>query len=645
MSLSGSQKVLLLLNRLKSTFKRKSYLVLLFLLTISISFMSAGIFLKGIQPYDRFREGFTVEIDGIQVTGDLSYSFDQAETHVSFSLVPLVIISDSSYTGTFTNITISSSVLNLFIPELVGPSSTIITGWSMAEPVMFSCESVFVINGDSGTFILPINHTFKAGISESTLHADLNSTGFLIAASTAIGLIIWLFRGKEPDYDRGAIPEVNVQKLVCDSCEQSFPNWIRFCTYCGKELPKKCQSPNCGQKYPAHARFCPFCGTSSENFFLPPLDTESGLAKLARSFVVFSFAGFLAITVLNALLLAPAYTLVFSQFNLLKRFTFALFLPVPLPIIVFEGIFLLLYVVIIFAIIAYIMTKALVSDFKSLARIREPINNLASKIHKLNDNGLILLFKLYTMSFALQITITLIFSISGIAISSPITVPEGEGGVSSSLDQLFPSWNNYPSDFISLIFGLINATIYEELIIRVLFIGMPIFLIEFLKKWRKNQKQADFKQIVGINIADKRRVNRTEWLLIGGSSLLFGAAHLISWDPWKLLPATIVGIFLGYMFVKKGIVYAVILHGAYDYMPFSMLLQFVDTGAILGTSNASTISLFLVIIFPIILMILMISFIISGFIFLARLWSEEIVSNINSNKVGEKDSGKTNSEK
>jgi hypothetical protein len=56
------------------------------------------------------------------------------------------------------------------------------------------------------------------------------------------------------------------------------------------------------------------------------------------------------------------------------------------------------------------------------------------------------------------------------------------------------------------------------------------------------------------------------------SSILFGLAHYPSWGLWKILPTFIAGLAFGYLFVRKGIHTAIILHFLIDYMYIILLI-------------------------------------------------------------------------
>lgn len=114
------------------------------------------------------------------------------------------------------------------------------------------------------------------------------------------------------------------------------------------------------------------------------------------------------------------------------------------------------------------------------------------------------------------------------------------------------------SDLWELIYGLTRASVYEELVVRLLFIGIPLLFIDYCRKRKKPLKNYFFGGGFELNISAV--------FLIVFSSVIFGLAHLPGWGAWKIIPTVVGGFAFGYLFLIKGIHTAIILHFIIDYL-------------------------------------------------------------------------------
>jgi len=115
-----------------------------------------------------------------------------------------------------------------------------------------------------------------------------------------------------------------------------------------------------------------------------------------------------------------------------------------------------------------------------------------------------------------------------------------------------------------LLYNLTRASVWEELITRVLLIGVPLLAIHLItgrrERWRSYLLGGGFK-IGGIEAG-----------LIAISSFIFATAHLFSWDVFKLPPTFIAGLALGYLFLRFGLYAAIMLHFTFDYLSVPLAL-------------------------------------------------------------------------
>ncbi len=110
------------------------------------------------------------------------------------------------------------------------------------------------------------------------------------------------------------------------------------------------------------------------------------------------------------------------------------------------------------------------------------------------------------------------------------------------------------------LFLLANASVWEELIVRVLLIGLPLLLVNLLRmnrgyKWRSYLLGGGFK------------IGTPEAVLIVVSAAIFGIAHYAGgWGAWKIIPASAGGLAFGYLFLRFGLAASIMLHFATDYL-------------------------------------------------------------------------------
>jgi len=130
----------------------------------------------------------------------------------------------------------------------------------------------------------------------------------------------------------------------------------------------------------------------------------------------------------------------------------------------------------------------------------------------------------------------------------------------------------------------LHAAVYEEIIVRFLFLGLPLFLT-----YRLLGKKLPYYRIFGGGF--KLGTFEIIYLLI--SSLIFGFAHMSSWGPWKVIPAFVAGLALGYLYLRYGILASIVLHFINDFisaplgisnallLPFSIVtIYFMVAGAV-----------------------------------------------------------------
>lgn len=110
------------------------------------------------------------------------------------------------------------------------------------------------------------------------------------------------------------------------------------------------------------------------------------------------------------------------------------------------------------------------------------------------------------------------------------------------------------------LFLLANASVWEELIVRVLLIGVPLLLVDLL---RRNRRYKWHSYMLGGGF----KIGTPEAIFIVISAAVFGYAHYAGgWGAWKIIPASAGGLAFGYLFLRFGLAASIMLHFATDYL-------------------------------------------------------------------------------
>lgn len=126
-----------------------------------------------------------------------------------------------------------------------------------------------------------------------------------------------------------------------------------------------------------------------------------------------------------------------------------------------------------------------------------------------------------------------------------------------------------------LLFLLANASVWEELVVRVLLLGVPLLFIDLMRHSLQAKK---YRYILGGGFS----LGVAQVVLLLASSALFGFAHYEGWGAWKVFPSAVAGLAFGYMFLKHGLPSAIMLHFGFDYlsMPTEVFVEGPGLGAL-----------------------------------------------------------------
>ena len=115
-----------------------------------------------------------------------------------------------------------------------------------------------------------------------------------------------------------------------------------------------------------------------------------------------------------------------------------------------------------------------------------------------------------------------------------------------------------------LIYGFAHASVWEEVASRVLLIGVPLLLIDLLLRMKDPGR--GMRRLSNYVLGGGFAIGRKEAFLMVFSSLMFGAAHMFSWDLFKILPAAAAGLAFAYLYLKLGLYASIMFHFATDFL-------------------------------------------------------------------------------
>jgi hypothetical protein len=241
------------------------------------------------------------------------------------------------------------------------------------------------------------------------------------------------------------------------------------------------------------------------------------------------FILFLSILWIVTVALDIAYMILLYRpyFGDLSRVPFPVFIIIPLPVLLFylPGYFTAMwfgFLIIVFSVFFLVAITTGIIKFENSA-----------------------LFKISEF-YALNLFLSVVYFLFVDAIGKPVTVPIS---------------NNTP--FYLNMLSLTNAGLYEELITRVLSIGIPLYLYNRMKKpdWRENGKEVKWYRMVW---GGGYKFGKPEITVLIISSLIFGIAHTASWDWSKMPQAFMGGLFLGFLYLRYGLYADVLWHFSID---------------------------------------------------------------------------------
>lgn len=315
----------------------------------------------------------------------------------------------------------------------------------------------------------------------------------------------------------------------CPDCWNNRELGHSFCRSCGNEL----DCPECDSYRWNAASFCGSCGRR--------LIPRTTISPEKPSGNIMFWISVLAMVFVAVLLAVDLFALLINSFDVLiyaKGITYGLLILVPSPYVFlwFSGTgsriywaFLVAVIVLSFAHMGWEMYS---KHFKSPPDVG---------IRGLEDTSAYWIGLLWPSTVVIQLLIMLIML---------------EGGYT------LPDFG--PEDVSYSMFTLASASVWEEIITRVLIIGLPLMVVALA-----TEKKKPLRYLLG-----GFGINKASVILIVISSAVFGYAHYDGWGIIKIIPSFIFGLAAGYLYSKYGLYAAILLHFVNDYLQALLWLGF-----------------------------------------------------------------------
>lgn len=297
--------------------------------------------------------------------------------------------------------------------------------------------------------------------------------------------------------------------------------------------------PRCRDAKEGGDRFCPYCGTMIGNGLFP-------FGMGAREWFFLAGAGCAIIVILIMIYEAAAgWVLAGRVMEDVEGWTYPVYYITPDPKRLFDisGMQIsALYII--EAIIVTVCVGCLI--FKCIGCIKRNKDETMA----VRDSALFKSSTLFCAMFVFELAYIIACKMKGLDL--------GEG---------------ISSDSGRMIFQLMNASVYEEFLCRVLMIGFPVMIIAILLK--KKDKPL-IKYILG-------GCGFEGWMAVFVlfSSCMFALGHLDSWGWWKIAPTLAFGLVTGYVFIRYGVYATIALHFLNDFLSSPQWLGQSGTGIVL----------------------------------------------------------------
>ncbi len=312
--------------------------------------------------------------------------------------------------------------------------------------------------------------------------------------------------------------------MSCDECEADRAKGFGFCHKCGAPLDDSC--PECDDYRSRGYSFCGRCGRDLTGGGEP---RTMEITTISRSATAILIPLVILVLVLEAsmMLLGVGDTWEWvgkSVVNIL------LILPTLMVVGTVDGLGAqILWVLIVIAIVVSLVVT-----------MYQSIDVFSTRKGTFVDRSEPTPLYWITLLFSTMLVVNLTFGIISALMGYPLNSPES-----------FPSGNNPDS-----LFSYADAAVWEEIISRVMLIGVPMAVAALALRRKKGMAYL----LGGFGMS------RLALILLIISSFLFGYAHSGGWGLVKVIPASIGGFAMGYLYIRFGLHAAIVFHFLTDYL-------------------------------------------------------------------------------
>src|SRR5947199_61742 len=405
--------------------------------------------------------------------------------------------------------------------------------------------------------------------------------------------------------------------MPCARCGEIFEG--RFCPRCGAPAPMTSPPsaapqgqvgwprPRCGTLFAAN--FCPRCGLPRGAWAPRPAPASSARPILTilwtlaiAGFVLFAITDFAGLAVSPSLVVPNIQGMrsdqtVNSGMDFNGNWTFdqwgtasspsyqasggldvgldtvrltwttdggvVLSVPAPLPLVVFvsqaKSVFLSYYALIAAAIFLFGGFYAVRDRRETLRVLKAPIEAIGTRLR--SRSAWIAIGQVWMAVTFFQVAVIFVLGLIGFEPTTPINITQDNACV--------------------FLFDLANAGVYEELVFRLLLIGLPmaigsaiVRIIEVSRSSGGNGTGSAGRYIAGawrylfgrvLRRESSKEAHVAAWAFLVASSAIFGLAHAPGWGYWKVIPGMVAGLGFGYLFLRHGVGAGILAHFVNDY--------------------------------------------------------------------------------